>query len=306
MKIELNRRGGLSLVDQIVSRIEIGILAGEFEEGCKLPSVRSLARQIQAHPRTVHLAYKRLQEGGNLDLERGSGAYVSRGLTSTNEDREGSDGRDDLACALRASLRRGHSKEEIQAAIARWLEESRPDRLVVVDACRETAEVLVEELRGLRATSSVCLVDEACAESLAGAVVVALPFHGSILRRLAPGSTVVVATLQVSAENRAAVMSLPSGGIILVVSHSTRILSYAQAYLQTLRGHDVVIECHPLNARRGWSRVLPAADLVFADALATFHVREHSRRFRSLHLLSPQVVAETREALAVPLPRLLF
>jgi DNA-binding transcriptional regulator YhcF (GntR family) len=302
LDIVLNRRGGLPLADQLVSQIELEILSGRFERGRKLPSVRALARQLKIHPRTVHAAYKKLKIAGNLDLTRGSGAFVSRGTEHVEDAWKTPRLEETLRFALHSALVAGYSSEQIRAAVRGWLESSPPTRLVVADTARETAEVFVEELRGLGVSLAVCNLSEAAAELKRGAIVLALPFHQGRLHRAAPGALLITATLAVGAAHREALLRVPAGGVIVVVSHSPRVVTYARTSLHSLRGHDVVIECHGLKGRRSWMRVVGMADLVLADVVAFPDVQAHSSRVRELRLLSPETLEKVQAFLSLPAP----
>jgi hypothetical protein len=65
-----------------------------------------------------------------------------------------------------------------------------------------------------------------------------------------------------------AVRALPAGATILVVSGSPILLQIARALAGGLRGDDVLVEARLLSRRPEWRRLLPAADVAFADALA--------------------------------------
>ena len=62
---------------QIVERIEIRIVKGEYPPGSKLPSVRELALEAGVNPNTVQRAYADLEQNGFVRTERTSGKYVT-------------------------------------------------------------------------------------------------------------------------------------------------------------------------------------------------------------------------------------
>jgi GntR family transcriptional regulator len=55
------------------------ILAGEYQEGDQLPSVRAFASLHGANPLTVAKAYQALQDEGHVTVRRGVGMFVSEG-----------------------------------------------------------------------------------------------------------------------------------------------------------------------------------------------------------------------------------
>ena len=55
------------------------ILAGDYEEGDQLPSVRAFAAEHGANPLTVAKAYQTLQDEGFVAVRRGVGMFVAEG-----------------------------------------------------------------------------------------------------------------------------------------------------------------------------------------------------------------------------------
>jgi hypothetical protein len=85
---------------------------------------------------------------------------------------------------------------------------------------------------------------------------------------------------------------------VVVVSGSPILLKIAGAFAGGLRGDEVLVETRLLSRRAEWRRLIPAADLVFADALAAPAVREaRPRRLRELRLLGAKDLARVGRAL---------
>ncbi len=59
------------------------ILAGKFNDGDPLPSVRALAAEEQANPLTVAKAYQGFQDEGLIVVKRGVGMFVAAGRAGT-------------------------------------------------------------------------------------------------------------------------------------------------------------------------------------------------------------------------------
>jgi hypothetical protein len=101
-----------------------------------------------------------------------------------------------------------------------------------------------------------------------------------------------------SPEDQKIVRALPEGATILVVSASPILLQIAAAFASGLRGDEVLVETRLVSRRAEWRRLVPVADVVFADALATPAVREaRPRRLRELRLLGEKDLARVRKAL---------
>ena len=95
-------------------------------------------------------------------------------------------------------------------------------------------------------------------------------------------------TIEVPQAERQAVLALPAGSIVLVVSHSPTVLPFASVFLRSLRGRrDRGGDEAPRVATREWKRLVKAADLVVADALSLETVnRAGPRRLREVRVVS--------------------
>jgi GntR family transcriptional regulator len=295
----LKRKGGVPLHDQLLAQLELRILTGVLAPGQRLPSVRALARRLGLHANTVSAAYRDLETAGHVELRRGAGVYVRAGTPAALEDARGLD--EMIRLALRAAFRKGHSGAEIRAAVERWLRAAPPERVVVVDPRRETLELVAHEIRtAIPVSTAGCTIEELEREPglAAGALLVALPYHAAKVARAAPGAPVETIRVSASEENEKAVLALPAGATVLLVSSSPILLQIAQGLISGLRGDELLVEARLASRRAEWRRLAPAADLVFADALACGAVREtRPRRLRELHLVGDGDLARVRKAL---------
>lgn len=302
----LNRKGGVPVRDQLATQLELKILDGSLAPGQKLPSVRALARRLDVHPNTVSAAYQDLKASGHLELRRGSGVFVGHRHPSAFQEARDLD--EMIRLALQAATGRGYSGAEIRSAVERWLRAAPPERVVVVDPSPEMAELVAHELRqALAIPASSCALSELARQGdlLSGALVLSLPYHTDAVSRLAPAAAHEVFTLEVAKEDRRAILSLPQGSLVLVVSHSPTVLPFASVLLRSLRGDEVLVEARLLSAGREWRRLLPAADLVFADALSVEAVRRsRARKIREYRVLTEAALARLRKAIEVVVPRL--
>ena len=304
MDIVLNRDGGVSVRDQLVTQLEMAILDGTLKHGQRLPSVRALARRLKIHHNTVSAAYQDLVAAGHVQLQRGSGVYVGREGPTAIADAVGLD--EMIRIALHAAFRKGFSGPEIRGAVERWLAAAPPDRVVVVDPSAEMAELLVHEIGdalGMPATSCSLDAVERDPALLAGALAIVLPYHHAAIRKLAPDAAVKIVNLAFAAEDRRAIERVPAGSIILVVSHSPTVLPFASVLLRSLRGDEVLAETRLLSAPREWKRLVKAADLVLADALSVAAVaRAQPRRLREVKFVPQRAIDKLRDAISIVVP----
>ena len=240
-----------------------------------------------------------------MELRRGAGVYVRAGAPGALEEARGLD--EMVRLALSAAFRKGHSGTEIRAAVERWLRAAPPERVVIVDPRRETLDLVALEIRAaLGVPASGCTLEEL--EREPGLASGRAPPRAALPRgEGGPGRARARrwrrSTSRPRPEDQKAVRALPAGATVVVVSGSPILLQIAGAFVGGLRGDELLVETRLLARRAEWRRLLPAADVVFADALAAPAVREaRPRRLRELRLLGEPDLARIRKALNMAVP----
>jgi DNA-binding transcriptional regulator YhcF (GntR family) len=82
------------------------ILAGQYNDGDSLPSVRAFAAEQQANPLTVAKAYQGFQDEGLIVVKRGVGMFVAPGARARLGDSERSRFLQEEWPEIRARMRR--------------------------------------------------------------------------------------------------------------------------------------------------------------------------------------------------------
>lgn len=77
MKILISNSSKLPIYEQIVNSIKEAIISGELEANEKLPSIRSLAKDLNISVITTKRAYEELEKQGFIETVGGKGCYVS-------------------------------------------------------------------------------------------------------------------------------------------------------------------------------------------------------------------------------------
>lgn len=77
MKILISNSSSIPIYEQIKESIISQILSDDLKEGEKLPSIRSLAKDIRISIMTVKRAYDELEKEGYLVTHQGKGSYIS-------------------------------------------------------------------------------------------------------------------------------------------------------------------------------------------------------------------------------------
>ena len=77
MLIFINNKDGVPIYDQIYSQIKEQIINGTLEEDAPLPSIRSLAKDLQISVITTKRAYDELEKRELIYTAPGRGSFVS-------------------------------------------------------------------------------------------------------------------------------------------------------------------------------------------------------------------------------------
>jgi GntR family transcriptional regulator len=73
----LDPASGVPFYRQVIDQILAGIATGALSPGEQLPTVRTLAVELQVNLNTVAKAYKELEIRGVLHTQQGSGTYIA-------------------------------------------------------------------------------------------------------------------------------------------------------------------------------------------------------------------------------------
>src|SRR6266478_9586268 len=76
MQLWFARGSEVTIREQLVTQVILGILSDDLAPGQRLPSTRELARRFRLHPNTVSAGYRQLQRERWVEFRRGSGGYV--------------------------------------------------------------------------------------------------------------------------------------------------------------------------------------------------------------------------------------
>ena len=76
MQFWFARASEVSIREQLVTQVVLGILRDDLAPGQRLPSTRELARRFKLHPNTISAGYRQVARERWVELRRGSGVYV--------------------------------------------------------------------------------------------------------------------------------------------------------------------------------------------------------------------------------------
>ena len=107
---------------QLIEQIKVGIVAGGFPPGDRLPSVRDLAPEAGVNPNTMQRALTELERDGLVYSQRTAGRFVTEDISMIETAKR------DLAerhikTFLATMLRLGYRREEIVSLLRQETEE---------------------------------------------------------------------------------------------------------------------------------------------------------------------------------------
>lgn len=77
IEFSLDPKSGVPYYKQIILQVEMAISDGRLEQGDQLPTVRSLAVDLQINPNTVARAYSQLEIREIVTTQQGTGTFIS-------------------------------------------------------------------------------------------------------------------------------------------------------------------------------------------------------------------------------------
>jgi len=258
----------VSIREQLVTQVILGILSGDLAPGQRLTSTRELARRFRLHPNTVSAGFRQLEREHWVEFRRGSGVYVrerkpdaplSAGLALDQL----------IANLFRSARTLGVPLPAVRSRVRRWLEMQPPDHFLVIEPDEELRRIVAMEIEQAIAlpVRSCGLKDCHLPEILESAIPVVLPSKVSVARQALPAGTDLL-TLQVRSVPSSLAKWLPASSNVLV-----GIASRWPDFLKLARTMLIAAGFHPdslvfRDARRpNWQRGLKQTAVVVCDSV---------------------------------------
>ncbi len=102
---------------QILEEIQLRIIAGQYQPGGKIPSVREFAAEAGVNPNTMQKALSELERYGLVMAQRTSGRVVTEDMEMIKEIRSKL-AREQILAFIDKMKKLGFNKEEIVAMVA--------------------------------------------------------------------------------------------------------------------------------------------------------------------------------------------
>lgn len=107
---------------QIIERVQMDIVTGQYQPGDKLPSVRDLAQEAAVNPNTMQKALSELERSGLIYSQRTSGRFITEDKELIHQMKKGLAAAE--VSAFVAHMKQlGITPEEIRQLLAETIEE---------------------------------------------------------------------------------------------------------------------------------------------------------------------------------------
>jgi DNA-binding transcriptional regulator YhcF (GntR family) len=294
MQLWFAHHSEVSIRDQLVTQIVLGILSDDLAPGQRLPSTRELARRFHLHPNTVSSGYRQLEREQWVELRHGSGVFVRESKPEVSL--SSALALDQLIANLFRSARKaGAPLSSVRARLRQWLELQPPDHFLLIESDEELRRIVAMEMQQAVTlpVKSCGLADAQARETIEGAIPVALPSKAKLVRKALPDGTELL-TLQVRSvpSSLGEWLPAPRGTLVGVASRWPDFLKHARTIL-IAAGLDAEALVFRDARKPNWDRGLAQTAAVVCDSVVANELPKGCRRIL-FSLLSESSIVELR------------
>jgi DNA-binding transcriptional regulator YhcF (GntR family) len=294
MQLWFAHESAVTLREQLVTQIILGILSDDLHPGQRLPSTRDLARRFRLHPNTVSAGYRQLERERWVEFRRGSGVYV-RDIKPESTLSPAFALDQLVADLLRSARRLGIPLAAVRSRLRHWFELQPPRHFLLIEADEELRRILTVEMqRAVTLPVKSCgLQDSQLARELEGAIPVTLAGKGKIVRQKLPeGTELLMLQVRSVPSSLAGWLPAPSGILVGIASRWPGFLKLARTMLVAAGFHPDSLIFR--DARKPyWQRGLKETEAVVCDLVTESALPKTSRPV-PFSLVSEASVAELR------------
>jgi DNA-binding transcriptional regulator YhcF (GntR family) len=268
MQLWFARGSGVTLREQLVTQIILGILSGDLAPGQRLPSTRELSRRFQLHANTASAGYRELEREHWVEFRRGSGIYVQ--AAKPQAALAPILALDQLVAELFRSARALNLPLAlVRSRLSHWIDLQPPDHFLLIEPDEELRRILLSEIGSVVAlpVKGIHPEDAQFARAVEGCIPVALPGQakaiGPALRR---GADLLVLRVNSVPKSLAPWLPAPSGSLVGVASRWTGFLKLGRNVLAAagFAPDSLLLR----DARKlGWQRGLNETAAVACDTI---------------------------------------
>lgn len=287
MQLWFNRANEVSIREQLVTQVILGILSGDLAPGQRLPSTRELARRFRLHPNTASAGYRQLEREGWLESRRGSGVFVRTGKDKCAAWPSDGHTLDQLISDFFASARAlGSPLTSVHARLRERLNQPPPDHFLLIEPDEELRKIVAAEIQGTVDFPLKSAGLEGCksAAALKGASPVVLQSKAKIaFDALPPGSELIALQTRSVPESLAGWLPAPKDALVAVASRWPGFLKMGRTMLLASGFHPDTLIFRDAR-KKNWQRGLAEMAAVVCDGVTAVEFTSAKTR------TSPRVV----------------
>jgi len=266
MQLWFARGSEVSIREQLVTQVVLGILGDDLAPGQRLPSTRELARRFQLHPNTISAGYRQLARDRWVEYRRGSGVFVRANRPEMQL--SSALAVDQMIASLfRSARKEGVSLPSLRVRLRHWLDMQPPDHFLLIEPDEELRRIVASEIQQAVSLPVMSCGLEDCAKALQGSIAVALPNRLAAVRQALPEGTELLALRFRSVTSSLGEwLPAPSGALVGIASRWPDFLKLARTMLNAAGFHpDSLV---PRDARKtNWQRGLKQTAAVVCDSV---------------------------------------
>jgi DNA-binding transcriptional regulator YhcF (GntR family) len=294
MQLWFAHQSAVTLREQLVTQIILGILSDDLPAGQRLPSTRELARRFRLHPNTVSAGYRQLARERWVEFRRGSGCYVRN--TKPESAITPSRALDQLVAELLRDARKlGLSLATVRARLRHWFDLQPPDHFLLIEPDEELRRILAVEMQQAvkLPVKGSGLQDAQLATELIGAIPVALAGKEKSVRQKLPEAAELL-SLQVRSvpTSLSGWLPAPPGVLLGIASRWPGFLKLARTML-TAAGFDSDTLVFRDARKPNWQRGLKETAAIICDLQTAIELPEKTLKV-PFPLVSESSLAELR------------
>ena len=266
MQLWFARGSEVSIREQLVTQVVLGILGDDLAPGQRLPSTRELARRFHLHPNTVSAGYRQLARDRWVENRRGSGVFVR--ANKPDVQLSAALALDQMIASLFRSARKaGVSLPVLRARLRQWLELQPPDHFLLIEPDEELRRIVAAEIQqGLSLPVVSCGLED-CSKMLEGGIVVALPNRVASVRQALPeGTELLTLRFRSVTSSLGQWLPAPSGALVGIASRWPEFLKLARTMLSAAGFHPDSLVLRDVR-KPNWQRGLKQTAAVVCDSV---------------------------------------